>query len=393
VHSSASRKTPATARGHAARESALPASIERALAIPAHQRAGTIEDVEHIVVLMQENRAFDHYFGTLRGVRGFGDPRVMALPSGRPVWYQPDGSGFLLPFHPTAPDFGLAFLEDTPLLVPGCDRPQPLPHVDGLGRQRRPGRRPRHQQRRGRLRLDAAGFWGWTEDPYIGNYGDNSLLYFHQYQNAKPGEPLYERARRGTNIAVPGTPFAALFGDLRDDVRRNRLPQVSWIVAPEAFSEHGNWPPNYGAWYVSQVLDALTSNREVWSKRDLAVEQGRLVDPRLREAQRRPGGAAGYLGLRAARSRAAPRLRPDAAGAAGAARAGARAAVRPRAALRAAGRRLHARRRQRVPDRLRQHGRGRRDTVVRDLRAGESFRPRRWLGKSFGASDPAIRTA
>ncbi|HTO10714.1 MAG TPA: alkaline phosphatase family protein, partial [Candidatus Binatia bacterium] len=222
-------------------------------------------------------------------------------------------------------------------------------------------------------------------------YGDNSLLYFHQYQNAKPGEPLYERARRGTNIAVPGTPFAALFGDLRDDVRRNRLPQVSWIVAPEVFSEHGNWPPNYGAWYVSQVLDALTSNREVWSKRDLAVEQGRLVDPRLREAQRRPGGAAGYLGLRAARSRAAPRLRPDAAGAAGAARAGARAAVRPRAALRAAGRRLHARRRQRVPDRLRQHGRGRRDTVVRDLSAGESFRPRWWLGKSFGWYDLLIR--
>jgi phospholipase C len=37
-------------------------------------------------------------------------------------------------------------------------------------------------------------------------------------------------------------------------------------VAPEAFSEHGNWPPNYGAWYVDQVLQALTSNPEVWSK-------------------------------------------------------------------------------------------------------------------------------
>ena len=65
---------------------------------------------------------------------------------------------------------------------------------------------------------------------------------------------------------MPGTPFDALFTELRDDVRGNRLPQVSWIVAPEAFSEHGNWPPNYGAWYVSQVLDALTSNPEVWSR-------------------------------------------------------------------------------------------------------------------------------
>jgi hypothetical protein len=34
--------------------------------------------------------------------------------------------------------------------------------------------------------LDAAGFWGWTDNPYIGNYGDNSLLYFHQYQNSNP---------------------------------------------------------------------------------------------------------------------------------------------------------------------------------------------------------------
>jgi len=114
--------------------------------------------------------------------------------------------------------------------------------------------------------LDAAGVWGFTDDAYIGNFGDNSLLYFHQYQNAKPGEPLYEKARRGTNIGIPGTPFEALFTDLRDDVRRDRLPQVSWIVAPEAFTEHGNWPANYGAWYVSQVHDALTSNPDVWSK-------------------------------------------------------------------------------------------------------------------------------
>jgi len=100
--------------GSSALTAALPTSIERALAIPAHQRNGTIEDVEHIVILMQENRAFDHYFGTLRGVRGFGDPRAVVLPSGRPVWFQPDGKGFVLPFHPTAPDLGLQFLEDTP---------------------------------------------------------------------------------------------------------------------------------------------------------------------------------------------------------------------------------------------------------------------------------------
>src|SRR5664279_1573665 len=74
---------------------AFPPSISRALEIPAHHRTGSIADVEHIVILMQENRSFDHYFGTLRGVRGYGDPRAVALPSGDPVWYQPKGTDYV----------------------------------------------------------------------------------------------------------------------------------------------------------------------------------------------------------------------------------------------------------------------------------------------------------
>ncbi len=38
----------------------LPASIRRALAIPATVDTGTIKDVKHVVILMQENRSFDH---------------------------------------------------------------------------------------------------------------------------------------------------------------------------------------------------------------------------------------------------------------------------------------------------------------------------------------------
>ncbi|SJN43872.1 alkaline phosphatase family protein [Pseudoalteromonas sp. JB197] len=49
-------------------------SIARAMAIPAQVRSGTIKDIEHVVILMQENRSFDHYFGTLAGFRGFSDP-------------------------------------------------------------------------------------------------------------------------------------------------------------------------------------------------------------------------------------------------------------------------------------------------------------------------------
>src|SRR5450631_303658 len=90
---------------------AMPASIGKALEIPANHRTGTIADVEHIVILMQENRSFDHYFGTLRGVRGFADPRAVNLPSGNPVWYQPNGAGYTLPFRPDQPSLGLTFIE------------------------------------------------------------------------------------------------------------------------------------------------------------------------------------------------------------------------------------------------------------------------------------------
>ncbi|GAA0298714.1 phospholipase C, phosphocholine-specific [Sphingomonas oligophenolica] len=81
---------------------AMSGFIDRALAIPAARRSGSIMDVEHIVVHMQENRSFDHYFGMLNGVRGFGDPRPLRLAGGRTVWSQPSSQhpdGYVLPFH------------------------------------------------------------------------------------------------------------------------------------------------------------------------------------------------------------------------------------------------------------------------------------------------------
>lgn len=77
----------------------LPASISRALAVPARRSTGTIRDVKHIVILMQENRSFDHYFGTMKGVRGFGDRHPVPLEGGRPVWWQHNGARHLPPFH------------------------------------------------------------------------------------------------------------------------------------------------------------------------------------------------------------------------------------------------------------------------------------------------------
>ena len=80
--------------------SAFPPSIRRALAIPANNRTGTIKDVEHVVILMQENRSFDNYFGTLQGVRGFGDRFTIPVPNGLNVLQQLDETGKpILPYH------------------------------------------------------------------------------------------------------------------------------------------------------------------------------------------------------------------------------------------------------------------------------------------------------
>ncbi len=288
---------------------------------------------------MQENRSFDHYFGTLRGVRGFGDPRAAVLPGGDPVWFQPNGGDYVLPFHPDTRELGLQFLQDLPhdwttthaawnegrcdqwvaakgttsmaylnrsdipfhyaladaftvcdayhcsLLGPtdpnryylwtgwvGNDGRGGGPVIDnaeaGYGWSTFPERLQsagiswKIYQDMG-LGLDADSAWGSdNHDAYIGNYADNSLLHFLQYRNAAPGSALFEAARTGTQTAVTGS----LFDQFRRDVSAGALPQVSWIVAPEAYSEHPNWPANYGAWYVSQILDALTSNPKVWAK-------------------------------------------------------------------------------------------------------------------------------
>ncbi|MFI7091425.1 phosphocholine-specific phospholipase C [Streptomyces lydicus] len=329
--------------GATAGVSALSSSIARAAAIPAKRTSGSLKDVEHVVVLMQENRSFDHYFGSLKGVRGFGDPRPVILESGKSVWHQPDGGKDVLPYHPDADDLGMQFIEglnhdwggghkawnngnydnwipakgtgtmayltrkDIPFhyaladafticdayhcSIIGATDPNRYymfsGHVgnDGSGGGPVLGNEeagyswttyPERLEKAGVSwkiyqdigdGLDANGKWGWIDDAYRGNYGDNSLLFFNQYRNAKPGDPLFDKARTGTN-AKQGDGY---FDRLKADVKAGKLPQVSWIAAPEAFSEHPNWPANYGAWYVSQVLDALTSNPEVWSKTALFI--------------------------------------------------------------------------------------------------------------------------
>jgi phospholipase C len=85
--------------------SLLPPALARAAA--EGPRRGSLNDVKHVVIHMQENRSFDHYLGTLAGVRGFGDPNVLIqnnnLPTnGKSLFYQYDPENpdkYLLPWH------------------------------------------------------------------------------------------------------------------------------------------------------------------------------------------------------------------------------------------------------------------------------------------------------
>ena len=334
--------------GAGALSATLPESIARALALPANNKTGTLADVEHVVFMMQENRAFDHYLGSLNGVRGFNDPRAVKLPGGNPVFYQPVAAGapvpYVLPYRPTAANLGLQFIEDlahdwdsthvawnagnwdrwvpakSPLTMAYLNRAD-IPyhyaladaftvcdayHASLLG----PTDPNRYHMFTGWVGNDgkaggpvvdnAEAGYGWltfpeilqdagidwrvyqdigtglnasgsygndSADPLVGNYGDNALLYFDQFRNAPASSELYQRAVTGTNAAVGGT----IFDRFRADCAANALPQVSWICAPEAYSEHPNWPANYGAYYVSQIIDALTANPAVWSKTALFV--------------------------------------------------------------------------------------------------------------------------
>ncbi|MFC5862230.1 phosphocholine-specific phospholipase C [Acidicapsa dinghuensis] len=336
----------ATAAGSAV----FPASIKKALAIPASRASGTIKDVEHVVILMQENRSFDHYFGSLRGVRGFSDPRPALLPNGKPVWYQPTASvktkhyhgrglssdaKYVLPFYinpkrttefQAGTDHGwssghlawnhghydgwvnhkqdvltMGYLRRDDLLFHYaladaftiCDAYHCSVHADTapnriylwsgtIDAQNSKGRRangPGFDERHKTNgytwttypeRLEAAGiswrlYQGGTGEPGTptDNFTDNSLEFFAAYQvgeGASPDGPLVSKGIADRTIA-----------DFRKDIESNQLAQVSWLVPPYVYSEHPEASPRNGAYYINLVLDALTTNPEVWSRTVLII--------------------------------------------------------------------------------------------------------------------------
>ena len=435
-------KKSALLTGAASLAQLLPESIMRALAITPPE-GSTWHDAEHIVILMQENRSFDHTLGTLRGVRGYNDPRAIELPNRNLVWLQSNAEGqTFVPFRLDIKNTSATWMHSLPHswanqvssrndgkydqwlnwkknsepeyahmpLTLGYHTREDLPFYYALADAftvcdqnfcssltgTNPNRlyfwtgtvRPEPSEHSrahvwnedmdyGTLswttfpeRLEALGI-SWKcyqnevaidtgfrgeEDPWLSNFQDNPLEFFAQYNiqlhpphlafiktrqtnlqkeiadlqqqiaalapagdtdanlmhlqknlhqqqldldkldsytatigsgtvdqltpqqqalhrkafDTNTGDPHY-RSLDSLNYTDNGiertmkAPKGDLLHQFRQDVQSGQLPTVSWVTAPENFSDHPT-APWYGAWYVSEVMDILTKNPEVWKK-------------------------------------------------------------------------------------------------------------------------------
>lgn len=298
----------------------------------AQAATGSLTDVKHVVILMQENRSFDHYFGTLQGVRGFGDRATVLLPGGYGVFDQPNGSGRQYPWNlSNGGGSGAASAETLAQCDGSLDHGWSTQHeawdggkmdawISAKGSDRTMGYLTRgdipfHYALADAYTvcdayhcsiLSATGpnrtyLWSGMIDPnataggpaYDGgsesglgwqtyaealqnagvswqvyqvsndNYGDNALAYFKQFSNAATGSPLYVNGMSSVPADSGSTP-ADIVAALRSDAVNGTLPQVSWVVANQQASEHPDAPPEDGAQFVDQVLQALAANADVF---------------------------------------------------------------------------------------------------------------------------------
>jgi phospholipase C len=332
--------------GAAVGASALMTNSLISKALAASTNCGSLRDIEHVVILVQENRSFDHYFGSYRGVTGFADPNVLPLSdgSGLSIFAQPGYPGgydgdHLYPFHLDSYNNGEctndinhswgpqhtywdggkmdAFVSgheavDGPANGPltmgyytrndlqfyyaladaftVCDHyycsvigptdPNRLYTVsawlDPAGAQGGPilTTSSTRVERFGKLtwttmpeQLQARGIsWKVYGSP-DGNYGDNVLPYFKQYQ---------QNPTLAANGLTPTYP-----GDFQADCAAGTLPQVSWVLAPLINSEHPPAPEEYGEVVAANVLNTLVSNPPLWSRTALLIthdENGGFFD-------------------------------------------------------------------------------------------------------------------
>ncbi|MFF2506574.1 phosphocholine-specific phospholipase C [Streptomyces sp. NPDC058067] len=285
-----------------------------------------MDDIRHVVILMQENRSFDHYFGTLNGVRGFDDRQALTFPNGDSVFRQPaparpDG-GVLLPYR----------MDSTKFDAQNADG---LPHDWESGHEAiNNGAMNRWTSAKGEQSM---GYFTREDIPYQYALADSFTLcdaYFCSLAGPTSPNRLYlwtgtvGPGRDGTtgpwidNTPLPESPvcdwttyaerlsaadvswrvyhtpglderdgnyednaleyFKQFHALDHDDPRYidamtkwdlssfdahckdGTLPTVSWLVSPYLYCEHPTASPAYGAHWVNTALQSVFSNPEVW---------------------------------------------------------------------------------------------------------------------------------
>jgi phospholipase C len=327
---------------------ALPAAAK-----PRSKLHGDLRDIKHVVVVMQENRSFDHYFGSMKGVRGFGDRATILLPGGKTVWQQPQapvaGAPTQYPWPlsgtrnysgnvPPTPELGAAnypgtshswedqhgawygglmngwvFAKGGPTTL-GFLKRDDLPYhyaladaytigdayhcsvlsATGPNRTYLWGGSINASQQHGPFiaysggdemgrflpwkaygeTLQTAGL-SWHVYQCADDYGDNGMEYFAAFAvfdpdqggTPAPGNPLYDHgvANVPTDQRQELTNADDLAEAIRSDVLNGTLPQVSWVVNNQFFSEHPVTAPSNGAYFLKALLNALNADPEVFN--------------------------------------------------------------------------------------------------------------------------------
>jgi phospholipase C len=286
-----------------------------------------LSDIDHIVILMQENRSFDHYFGTLAGVRGFGDESAILLPQGRPVFYQPyarSRDGYVLPFHLDTKTTSAQRLHD-------------LSHAwrtlhESWNGGRQDGWINAHYRTDGASAPLTMGYYTRDDIPFYYALADayticdgyhaslmgptNPNRYYWMSATIDPDghnggpatnnsgrrytwETYPERLERagvswriyrpeispefpvGLDVimnfaafqdAPKNSPLYENAGKMRSvetllqDIRTSNIPSVTWIVPPYEFCEHPDMLPAAGEDYVRAILGAFWLNPSLWAR-------------------------------------------------------------------------------------------------------------------------------
>jgi len=308
----------------AAASSLLPPNVRRLLAQEAPTQ-GSLRDIKHVVLLMQENRSFDHYFGTLAGVRGFDDPNALKLPNGQSVFYQPDPQnprGHLLPFH-------LDTRTTSAQKIPSTSHSWDCQHESWNG-GKMDNWLPAHRKAEGDKAPYVMGYHTRADIPFqfalaeaftlcdayhssvMGPTWPNRMYWMTGTidPEGKKGGPIIKNEApddgfRWTTYAERleaagvswkvyqqednyGCDVLEQFKQFREsgensplrlkglarhqegrfeyDAMNDKLPAVSWIIPTSFQSEHPDYMPAAGAAFVASKIDAIAANPEVWAK-------------------------------------------------------------------------------------------------------------------------------